>query len=70
MELPEDLRQKVLGGGVLQVERVQRSVDAGMYTCTARNKQGHTARRTAEVEVIGKTMPVTHEKLVCLRKRA
>ncbi|KAK3920463.1 Down syndrome cell adhesion molecule-like protein Dscam2 [Frankliniella fusca] len=51
-ELPRDLRQKVTSSGVLVVERVQKSTDGGLYTCTARNKQSHTARRSAEVEVI------------------
>lgn len=53
-ELPEDLRQKVFPTGVLRVERVQKVADAGLYTCVARNKQGHTARRGADVQVIGK----------------
>ncbi|KAE8748709.1 hypothetical protein FOCC_FOCC004512 [Frankliniella occidentalis] len=51
-ELPEDLRQKVTPSGVLVVERVQKAADGGLYTCTARNKQSLSARRSAEVEVI------------------
>ncbi|RZF37195.1 hypothetical protein LSTR_LSTR017473 [Laodelphax striatellus] len=52
-ELPEDLRQRVLPGGILKISPVQKASDAGLYTCWARNKQGQTARRTGEVTVIG-----------------
>ncbi|XP_039300618.1 LOW QUALITY PROTEIN: Down syndrome cell adhesion molecule-like protein Dscam2, partial [Nilaparvata lugens] len=51
-ELPEDLRQRVLPGGILKISPVQKASDAGLYTCWARNKQGQTARRTGEVTVI------------------
>ncbi|KAG8230029.1 hypothetical protein J437_LFUL009995 [Ladona fulva] len=51
-ELPVDLRQKVYPNGTLSVEHVQKKTDAGVYTCTARNKQGHSARRSGEVTVI------------------
>lgn len=51
--MPEDLRQRVLPGGILRIDPVQKTTDAGLYTCWARNKQGQTARRTGEVAVIG-----------------
>ncbi|XP_046394996.1 Down syndrome cell adhesion molecule-like protein Dscam2 isoform X2 [Ischnura elegans] len=51
-ELPVDLRQKVFPNGTLSVDHVQKKSDAGVYTCTARNKQGHSARRSGEVAVI------------------
>lgn len=53
-ELPDDLRQKVLPDGTLVITSVQKKGDAGVYTCSARNKQGHSARRSGDVAVIGK----------------
>lgn len=52
-ELPDDLRQKVLPDGTLLVNPVQKQADSGVYTCWARNKQGHSARRSGEIAVIG-----------------
>ncbi|XP_076546780.1 Down syndrome cell adhesion molecule 2 isoform X4 [Osmia lignaria lignaria] len=51
-ELPDDLRQKVLPDGTLVITSVQKKGDAGVYTCSARNKQGHSARRSGDVAVI------------------
>ncbi|XP_050576784.1 cell adhesion molecule Dscam2 isoform X7 [Bombus affinis] len=51
-ELPDDLRQKVLKDGTLVITSVQKKGDAGVYTCSARNKQGHNARRSGDVAVI------------------
>lgn len=53
-ELPDDIRQKVQTDGSLVINPVQKSADSGVYTCWARNKQGHSARRSGEVTVIGK----------------
>lgn len=53
-ELPDDIRQKVQGDGSLVISPVQKQDDSGVYTCWARNKQGHSARRSGEVTVIGK----------------
>lgn len=52
-ELPEDIRQKVQPDGSLVISPVQKNDDSGTYTCWARNKQGHSARRSADVNVIG-----------------
>lgn len=52
-ELPEDTRQRVTPTGELKIAGVQKSSDAGVYTCWARNKQGQSARRSGEVAVIG-----------------
>jgi len=52
-ELPNALRQKVLADGTLIIEPVQKREDSGVYTCWARNKDGQTARRSGEVDVIG-----------------
>ena len=52
-ELPDGLRQKVLADGTLQINPVEKKADTGVYTCWARNKQGHSARRSGEVNVIG-----------------
>ncbi|XP_076767050.1 Down syndrome cell adhesion molecule 2 isoform X2 [Xylocopa sonorina] len=51
-ELPDDLRQKVLPDGTLVITSVQKKTDAGAYTCSAKNKQGHSARRSGDVAVI------------------
>ncbi|XP_043473244.1 Down syndrome cell adhesion molecule-like protein Dscam2 isoform X9 [Leptopilina heterotoma] len=51
-ELPDDLRHKVLQDGTLTISSVHKEIDTGSYTCWARNKQGHSARRTGEVAVI------------------
>ncbi|XP_060535010.1 cell adhesion molecule Dscam2 isoform X1 [Cylas formicarius] len=51
-ELPNGLRQKVLPDGTLIINPVQKKEDSGVYTCWARNKQGHSARRSGEVSVI------------------
>ncbi|XP_058796799.1 cell adhesion molecule Dscam2 [Phymastichus coffea] len=51
-ELPDDLRQKVMPDGTLIISSVQKSVDSGTYTCWAKNKQGHSARRSGDVAVI------------------
>ncbi|XP_022918386.1 cell adhesion molecule Dscam2 isoform X1 [Onthophagus taurus] len=51
-ELPDGLRQKVLPDGTLQINPVEKKADTGIYTCWARNKQGHNARRSGEVNVI------------------
>ena len=53
-ELPIDIRQKVEMDGTLLISPVQKKSDSGIYTCWAKNKQGHSARRSGEVNVIGK----------------
>lgn len=52
--MPDNLRQKVMDDGTLIVLSVQKESDTGTYTCWARNKQGHSARRSGDVTVIGK----------------
>ncbi|XP_043277030.1 Down syndrome cell adhesion molecule-like protein Dscam2 isoform X3 [Venturia canescens] len=51
-ELPDNIRQKVMPDGTLVVSSVQKDGDTGTYTCWARNKQGHSARRSGDVTVI------------------
>ncbi|XP_037907256.1 Down syndrome cell adhesion molecule-like protein Dscam2 isoform X4 [Hermetia illucens] len=51
-ELPDDIRQKVQPDGSLVISPVQKTADTGTYTCWARNKQGHSARRSGDVNVI------------------
>lgn len=53
-ELPNDLRQKVLADRTLVLNPTEKKGDSGVYTCWARNKQGHSARRSGEVNVIGR----------------
>lgn len=62
-ELPDNLRQKVLPDGTLMISNVQKNGDPGVYTCWARNKQGHSARRSGDVAVIGKaySLPVSYD---------
>lgn len=57
-ELPDDIRQKVQTDGSLVINPVQKTADSGVYTCWARNKQGHSARRSGEVTVIGMLLTI------------
>ncbi|XP_076388386.1 Down syndrome cell adhesion molecule 2 isoform X6 [Megachile rotundata] len=70
-ELPDDLRQKVLPDGTLVINSVQKKGDAGVYTCSARNKQGHSARRSGDVAVIvpPKISPFTADRDLHLGER-
>ncbi|XP_043507614.1 Down syndrome cell adhesion molecule-like protein Dscam2 isoform X5 [Frieseomelitta varia] len=70
-ELPDDLRQKVLPDGTLVITSVQKKGDAGVYTCSARNKQGHSARRSGDVAVIvpPKISPFTADRDLHLGER-
>ncbi|XP_076663877.1 Down syndrome cell adhesion molecule 2 isoform X4 [Andrena cerasifolii] len=70
-ELPDDLRQKVLTDGTLVISSVQKKGDAGVYTCSARNKQGHSARRSGDVAVIvpPKISPFTADRDLHLGER-
>ncbi|XP_026827392.1 Down syndrome cell adhesion molecule-like protein Dscam2 isoform X8 [Ooceraea biroi] len=70
-ELPDDLRQKVLLDGTLIISSVQKEGDAGVYTCWARNKQGHSARRSGDVAVIvpPKISPFTADRDLHLGER-
>ncbi|XP_053978101.1 cell adhesion molecule Dscam2-like isoform X8 [Hylaeus volcanicus] len=70
-ELPDDLRQKVLSDGTLVISSVQKKGDAGVYTCSARNKQGHSARRSGDVAVIvpPKISPFTADRDLHLGER-
>ncbi|KAK4309499.1 hypothetical protein Pmani_018885 [Petrolisthes manimaculis] len=44
--------RRVEQDGTLVVERVRKKVDAGVYTCTATNKQGRSATGSVRVEVL------------------
>ncbi|XP_023247792.1 Down syndrome cell adhesion molecule-like protein Dscam2 [Copidosoma floridanum] len=70
-ELPEDLRQKVLSDGTLIVTSVSKIADSGVYTCWAKNKQGHSARRSGDVAVIvpPKISPFTADQELHLAER-
>uniref|UniRef100_A0A8D9ERR1 Down syndrome cell adhesion molecule-like protein Dscam2 n=1 Tax=Cacopsylla melanoneura TaxID=428564 RepID=A0A8D9ERR1_9HEMI len=71
-ELPDGIRQKIQPGGVLTISPVQKESDTGVYTCWARNKQGHSARRSGEVVVIvpPKLSPVSPERTLNVGERA
>ncbi|XP_011264853.2 Down syndrome cell adhesion molecule-like protein Dscam2 isoform X8 [Camponotus floridanus] len=70
-ELPDNLRQKVLPDGTLMISSVQKNGDPGVYTCWARNKQGHSARRSGDVAVIvpPKISPFTADRDLHLGER-
>ncbi|XP_033224907.1 Down syndrome cell adhesion molecule-like protein Dscam2 [Belonocnema kinseyi] len=70
-ELPDDLRHKVVPDGTLVISSVHKEVDTGAYTCWARNKQGHSARRSGEVAVIvpPKISPFTADRDLHLGER-
>lgn len=40
--------------GVLIIKSVSQAGDKGVYTCTVRDRQGHTARRDFTLDVVGK----------------
>lgn len=40
--------------GVLVIKSVSQAADKGVYTCTVRDRQGHTARRDFTLDVVGK----------------
>lgn len=46
-------RQRAFGNGTLIIDQVQRSADAGTYTCQAQNRQKQSARKEVEVQVLG-----------------
>ncbi|KAK7578218.1 hypothetical protein V9T40_010423 [Parthenolecanium corni] len=70
-ELPVDLRQKIMNG-VLYIEPVEKATDSGTYTCSARNKQGQSARRSGEVFVIvpPKLNPIASHTVLNVGERA
>ena len=54
--LPINRRHLVFPNGTLVIEKVQSGVDGGSYRCEATNKQGNTARGTAQITVMGKLL--------------
>lgn len=52
--LPINRRQKAYNNGTLIIEQLQRTEDAGTYTCMAQNKQKQAARRNVEIQVLSK----------------
>lgn len=40
--------------GVLTIRSLVQSSDRGIYTCSARDRQGHVARRDITLDVVGK----------------
>ena len=40
--------------GLLTIRSVNPAQDKGVYSCTARDRQGHAARREFSVDVVGK----------------
>lgn len=53
-------RQRAYNNGTLIIEQLQRSEDAGTYTCMAQNKQNQISRRNVEIQVLvpPKIMPI------------
>ncbi|XP_031619714.1 Down syndrome cell adhesion molecule-like protein Dscam2 isoform X2 [Contarinia nasturtii] len=58
--LPINRRQKAYNNGTLVIEQLQRTEDAGTYTCEAQNKLKQTSRRNVEIQVLmpPKIMPI------------
>lgn len=58
--LPVNRRQRVYANGTMVVEQLQRSEDAGTYTCMVQNRDRATARRNVEIHVLvpPKIMPI------------
>jgi hypothetical protein len=54
--LPINRRHIAFSNGTLVIEKVQSGVDGGSYRCEATNKQGNTARGTAQITVMGKLL--------------
>ncbi|KAE8741842.1 hypothetical protein FOCC_FOCC012628, partial [Frankliniella occidentalis] len=52
--LPNIMRQRV-AANTLTIENVQHASDQGAYTCTARAKHAHAAKRTVTVKVLGES---------------
>jgi hypothetical protein len=52
----------VQSDGTLVITPIQKATDAGVYTCSAKNKQGHSAKRSGEVTVIGKILSLCQQK--------
>ncbi|VVC29919.1 Fibronectin type III,Immunoglobulin subtype,Immunoglobulin-like domain,Immunoglobulin-like [Cinara cedri] len=50
--LPVNIRQKVYSNGTLTIDQVQRQIDAGTYTCQAKNHHGRTSRRDVDIQVL------------------
>lgn len=72
--LPINRRQKAYNNGTLIIEQLQRTEDAGTYTCMAQNKQKQAARRNVEIQVLSKfhgslPPPITVFKLKYLSSR-
>lgn len=59
--LPINRRQKAYNNGTLIIEQLQRTEDAGTYTCMAQNKQKQTARRNVEIQVLSKSLSLFHQ---------
>lgn len=60
--LPINRRHLVFSNGTLVIEKVQSGVDGGSYRCEATNKQGNTARGTAQITVMG----MLYKIILCL----
>ncbi|CRK92906.1 CLUMA_CG006322, isoform A, partial [Clunio marinus] len=58
--LPVNRRQTSYSNGTLLIEQLQRSEDAGTYTCMTQNKQNQTFRRNVEIQILvpPKIMPI------------
>ncbi|XP_071439149.1 cell adhesion molecule Dscam2-like [Hetaerina americana] len=49
--LPINRRQEVSSNGTMIIRRVDSNSDQGSYACVARNKHGHSDRKTVEIDV-------------------
>lgn len=56
--LPVNRRQQVFPNGTLIVEKVQRQMDQGTYTCVAKNAEGFSSKGNLDVQVLGELQPL------------
>lgn len=53
--LPLNNRQRLQFNGTLIIDPVDKSSDAGLYTCEARGQNGLTARQSLQLGIIGES---------------
>lgn len=60
--MPINKWQSVADNGTLIINNVQQSTDQGTFTCEARGRQGHVARGSVAISVMGKILNFDNNK--------